>query len=117
MTVAFAGALLVGKMLATSATVGSRGSGGITFPLILMGAALGHVVAAAFGINEPGMRVALVATGVSGLLSASLNVPFAGAVFAAELFGISYLGPAVISAVIGFETSRRYLALEAAVEE
>ncbi len=116
-TLGFAAALLIGKAVATAATVGSRGSGGITFPLILMGAALGHVVAAVFGIDDPGMRVAFVATGVSGLLSASLNVPFAGAVFAAELFGISYLGPAVIGAMIGFETSRRYLALEAAVEE
>jgi len=105
-------ALLVGKLIATTATVGSGGSGGIVFPLVIMGGALGQVVAAAFGVEDPGMRVALSAAGISGLLSAAINVPLASVVLVAELFGASYLLPGVIGSLIGFTVAIRYLAYE-----
>jgi len=108
----FALTLLVAKLLATVFTVGSGGSGGIVFPLIIMGGALGQVVAAAFGVEDPGLRVALTAAGISGLLSAAINVPLAGAVLVAELFGASYLIPGVIGSLIGFTVAIRYVAYE-----
>jgi CIC family chloride channel protein len=108
----FALTLLAGKLIATTATVGSGGSGGLVFPLIIMGGALGQVVAAAFGVDDPGMRVALSAAGISGLLSAAINVPLASVVLVAELFGVSYLIPAVIGSLVGYTVAIRYLAYE-----
>ena len=108
----FALTLLAGRLIAPTAAVGSGGSGGLVFPLIIMGGALGQVVAAAFGVDDPGMRVALSAAGISGLLSAAINVPLASVVLVAELFGVSYLIPAVIGSLVGYTVAIRYLAYD-----
>jgi CIC family chloride channel protein len=89
-------AALVGKTLATLATIGSGGSAGLLVPTIYLGAMLGVVVAALFGI----MPVLLVAPGIAAALVALINVPITAIVLTVELFGANFMLPAVVVMVI-----------------
>ena len=87
---------LLGKTLATLATIGSGGSAGLLVPTMYLGAMLGVVVAALFGI----MPVLLVAPGITAALVALINVPLTAIVLTVELFGANFMLPAVVVMVV-----------------
>ncbi len=98
-------------VLATASTV-SIASGisvGLTSPSVLIGIFLGAASASLFGydLSDPAYYFFLVA-GFSGLLSSSINVPIGAAVIAIESFGASYGFCAGISSIIGFQINRHH---------
>jgi len=53
-----------------------------------------------------GVYYALLAAGMSGVLSGSLNAPIAAAIIGTEIFGADYAVPATLSSIISFQIAR-----------
>lgn len=79
-TQVFAGAFLL-KILATSITLETGGSGGIVTPMFFVGATSGSALAPLFGMPAP----LLGAAGLVAMLAGAANTPIAAAVMAMEL--------------------------------
>lgn len=95
-TPVFAGAFLL-KILATSITLETGGSGGIVTPIFFIGAASGAALAPVFGIPT----TLLAAVGLVAMLAAAANTPIAAAVMAMELLP----GPEGVYAVLAASTA------------
>jgi len=107
MAFAAAVALLVAKLVATAATVGSGGSGGLVFPAFVIGALTGSAVAAAFGTGAATpMHSAFLVCGTTALLATALNVPVAASVMMIEMCGPSFIAPVIVGASLGFWIGR-----------
>jgi H+/Cl- antiporter ClcA len=76
----FAGTFLL-KILATSITLETGGSGGIVTPIFFIGATSGAALASFFGLPS----TFLAAAGLVAMLAAAANTPIAAAVMAMEL--------------------------------
>ena len=100
--------LLVGICLATSFTVGSGGSGGLTMPAMTLGALCGAVIASAYSI-EPVAALPLLLAGMTACLASSLNIPIAAAVLSIEIFGTGAAYACVLGSVIGYQIGRGHL--------
>jgi CIC family chloride channel protein len=95
--------LLILKMTATSITVGSGLSGGVTGPLIVMGACFAALFCAAFGIaGGSAAYFAVLCACISAILSSALNIPIAAALIAVAVFDHSYIIPSVVGAILPF---------------
>ena len=95
-TPVFAGAFLL-KILATSITLETGGSGGIVTPIFFVGATSGAALAPMFGL--PGTF--LGAVGLVAMLAAAANTPIAAAVMAMELLP----GPEGVYAALAASTA------------
>jgi CIC family chloride channel protein len=95
-------ALLGLKALATSVTAGGGGVGGLFFPLVVMGTALG----AAFDHVLPGARGSLLPlVGMASLLGAAYHTPLAGVSFVAEATGrVGFLIPTFVATAAAYAT-------------
>jgi CIC family chloride channel protein len=92
-------ALFAMKVVATTVTATSNGVGGLFFPSVLMGAALGG--AAGHVVSGPPTLFAVV--GIAAFLSGSYNVPLAGVAFVAEATGApGYIVPGLIAAALAY---------------
>ncbi|ENN96268.1 Cl- channel voltage-gated family protein [Methanocaldococcus villosus KIN24-T80] len=94
--------LLIGKVLATSFTVGSGTPGGLVFPSICVGAISGALFSSIFALNP----TPFIVLGMATALSASLNAPLGSAVLCTEMFGFDFAIPSSIGAVIGYQVTR-----------
>jgi CIC family chloride channel protein len=94
--------LLLGlKALATAVTVGAGGVGGLFFPLVVMGTALG----AAFGrlVGTSGTLFPLV--GMASLLGSAYHTPLAGVSFVAEATGrAGFIIPTFVATAAAYAT-------------
>ncbi len=86
------GAVVVAKVLATSFTLGSGGSGGVLGPSLFLGGAVGAtfgaVLVALFPESVPDtLRQALIPVGMGGVLAAGMRVPIAAIVMVTEMTG------------------------------
>jgi H+/Cl- antiporter ClcA len=95
-TTVFAGAFLI-KILATSITLESGGSGGIVTPIFFVGATSGAALAPVFAMPVPLMG----AVGLVAMLAAAANTPIAAAVMAMELLP----GPEGVYAALAASTA------------
>ena len=70
---------------------------------MLIGVSFGHAIGA-----EPlsGSYYGFLAAGMSGVLSASMNVPMAAAAMGAELFGSSIGFSSTIASIVAFQVAR-----------
>ena len=99
--------LTLGKLAASTCTLGSGGSAGREGPISLAGAGFGSWVADRLGLAVRDRRTLLVA-GIAGGLAAVFHAPFAAALFAVEVLyrgpdlESDALVPAAISSVVGF---------------
>jgi CIC family chloride channel protein len=88
MTISFLLFLAVGKILTTSFSIGSGGSGGVFGPSIVIGGAMGGVVGKLFHklmptvVAEPG---AFVVVGMAGFFTAVSNTPISTIIFVSEM--------------------------------
>jgi len=102
-TITSAGFLLVlfaAKMLATSFTVGSGGSGGVFFPSLMMGGALGAAFAIVIGL-EPIPLFAIA--GMGAMMSGVSKTPIAASVLMAEVIGgYNVLIPIMLASVVAY---------------
>jgi chloride channel protein, CIC family len=92
----FAGAFLL-KILATSITLETGGSGGIVTPIFFVGATSGAALAPLFGVPT----TLLAAVGLVAMLAAAANTPIAAAVMAMELLP----GPEGVYAALAASTA------------
>ena len=95
------------KGITNCLTVGTGYSAGFAGPSVIMGLMIG----AAFGhlLNIPpssGTYYSFMAAGMSGILSASMNVPMSAAVMGAEIFGSNIGFSSTISSIIAFQVAR-----------
>jgi len=80
--------LAIGKILTTSFSIGSGGSGGVFGPSIVIGGAMGGVVGQIFHrimpsvVTEPG---AFVVVGMAGFFTAVSNTPISTIIFVSEM--------------------------------
>ena len=88
LTVAFLLTLAFGKILTTSFSIGSGGSGGVFGPSIVIGGAMGGVVGQVLHrlapqlVSEPG---AFVVVGMAGFFTAVSNTPISTIIFVSEM--------------------------------
>ncbi|SES86258.1 chloride channel protein, CIC family [Natronincola peptidivorans] len=94
--------LVIGKILATSFTVASGGSGGLVIPALFIGAASGNVMAALVANGDSGLYASLVITGMAASLASIANVPIAAAIMLVEMVGLRLGVPATLGSIIGY---------------
>jgi len=86
------------RCLATAATVGGGGAGGLFIPLVVAGAVLGQ----AFDTVVGGATGLFPIIGVAAFLGAGYRVPLAAVMFVAEATGRpGFIVPALLAAVAG----------------
>lgn len=94
--------LLVLKLVSTSVTVGGGGVGGLFFPSVMMGAAVGG----ALGRVLPGPPSLFAVVGIAAFLGGAYKVPLAGVAFVAETTGApGYVIPGLLAAALGYLVS------------
>jgi CIC family chloride channel protein len=93
-------AILIGKMVATSMTVGSGGSGGVFFPSLVIGGTVGGIVGMVFGLE---ITPVLVVIGMGSMMSGVTKTPIASSIMITEMVGgVSVLIPLMISSIISY---------------
>jgi len=96
--------LLVGKVLATSLTIGSGASGGLVMPTFFAGAAFGGLLGYLSGLDP--MLLSIV--GCLAFFGSCTHVPLAMTFFAAETFNFNYILPVAISVLVGSWVASSY---------
>jgi len=96
LTIAVALIALSAKLVATLMTVTSGGSAGLLIPSLFFGTMVATVYANLFGY-EP---MLLIAPAMTASLVAIANVPLAAILFVVEIFGSSYMMPALFMLVV-----------------
>ena len=96
--------LVVAKILATSVTIGSGGSGGVFAPSLLIGAALGAVVGLAMGELFPGHIAppgAYAVAGMGAVVGATTRAPITAILMIFEMTGdYKFILPIMVSCII-----------------
>ncbi|MBT8358113.1 MAG: chloride channel protein [Deltaproteobacteria bacterium] len=88
LTIPFLLSLAIGKVLTTSFSIGSGGSGGVFGPSVVIGGAMGGAVGKVFHqimpgiVTEPG---AFVIVGMAGFFTAVSNTPISTIIFVSEM--------------------------------
>ncbi|HSR33593.1 MAG TPA: chloride channel protein, partial [Anaerolineae bacterium] len=96
LTVALIG--LMAKVLATLATISSGGSAGLLVPSLFFGTMVATIFAKLGGLPE----TVLIVPALTASLVAVVNTPLAALLLAIELFGSSYVVPAVLALLIAY---------------
>jgi chloride channel protein, CIC family len=112
LTIPFLLALAIGKILTTSFSIGSGGSGGVFGPSIVIGGAMGGVVGKLFHqimpgvVTEPG---AFVVVGMAGFFTAVSNTPISTIIFVSEMTNSYHLLlPSLAVCSVAYLASRRW---------
>jgi len=90
LTIPFLLCLAIGKIITTSFSIGSGGSGGVFGPSIVIGGAMGGIAGRLFHqfiptvVTEPG---AFVVVGMAGFFTAVSNAPISTIIFVSEMTG------------------------------
>lgn len=85
------------KLLATLSTITSGGSAGLLFPTMFFGTTVAVAWAPVFGFEDP---IVLIAPALTASLVSIANVPLAAIFVVVELFGASWIVPALVMVVI-----------------
>ncbi|WP_457612128.1 chloride channel protein, partial [Methanocaldococcus sp.] len=94
--------LLLAKILATSLTIGSGAPGGLVIPSMCIGALSGLLFASIFNLN-PSPYIVL---GIATVVSATSNTPLGTSILCLDIFNSSFLIPATIGAVLGYQLTK-----------
>jgi chloride channel protein, CIC family len=104
--------LALGKVLTTSFSIGSGGSGGVFGPSVVIGGAMGGVVGKFFHgfmptvVTEPG---AFVVVGMAGFFTAVSNAPISTIIFVSEMTNSYHLLlPSLLVCSVAYMASRRW---------
>ena len=101
----------VAKIIATSFTIASGGSGGVFGPAVAIGGALGGAVGLAMQQLFPGMGIepgAFAMVGMAGFFSAAANTPISTIIMVSELTGnYNLLVPSMWVAILAFLLVRK----------
>lgn len=112
LTIPFLLSLAFGKILTTSFTIGSGGSGGVFGPSVVIGGAVGGAVGRGFHhfipgvVTEPG---AFVVVGMAGFFTAVSNTPISTIIFVSEMTNSYHLLlPSLLVCSISWLISQRF---------
>ena len=115
-TIGFLMILAIGKILTTSFSIGSGGSGGVFGPSVVIGGALGGVVGQIFHawfpevVTHPG---AFVVVGMAGFFTAVSNAPISTIIFVSEMTNSYYLLlPSLLVCSLAHLLSRKFTIFE-----
>jgi len=112
--------LAFGKILTTSFSIGSGGSGGVFGPSIVIGGALGGAVGKVFHEIMPGIVTqpgAFVVVGMAGFFAAVSNTPISTIIFVSEMTNSYHLLlPSLLVCSIAFIASRKWSIYEKQVK-
>ncbi len=104
--------LALGKVLTTSFSIGSGGSGGVFGPSVVIGGAMGGVVGKFFHdlmpavVTEPG---AFVVVGMAGFFTAVSNTPISTIIFVSEMTNSYHLLlPSLLVCSVAYLTAQRW---------
>jgi CIC family chloride channel protein len=104
--------LALGKIMTTSFSIGSGGSGGVFGPSIVIGGALGGAVGRIFHFLLPGIVTqpgAFVVVGMAGFFAAVSNTPISTIIFVSEMTdSYQLLLPSLLVCSLAFLISRRW---------
>jgi CIC family chloride channel protein len=105
-------AIALGKILTTSFSIGSGGSGGVFGPSMVIGGSLGGAVGKLFHMWIPGVVVhpgAFVIVGMAGFFAAASNAPISTVIMVSEMTGnYNLLVPAMWVCAIASIIGRRW---------
>ncbi|HYM38536.1 MAG TPA: chloride channel protein [Thermoplasmata archaeon] len=98
------GAILFAKIVATSFTIGSGGSGGVLTPSLFIGGTLGAVVGLFLQfLNFPFSPPVLVLVGMGAVLAAATKTPISSAVMLTEMTGgFAVIIPLILATVASY---------------
>ncbi len=109
-TLLFLAVLFVGKMVATTATIGSGGVGGVFTPSLLLGATLGGIVANLLHVVAPHLSASVggyALLGMGGMLAGMTRAPLLAVIMIFELTqNTAVLLPMMVVSVLAMATAR-----------
>jgi len=112
LTVPFLLSLALGKILTTSFSIGSGGSGGVFGPSVVIGGAMGGAVGKLFHMWMPGVVTqpgAFVVVGMAGFFTAVSNTPISTIIFVSEMTNSYHLLlPSLLVCSVAYLVSRRW---------
>lgn len=112
LTIPFLLALAFGKILTTSFSIGSGGSGGVFGPSIVIGGGLGGAVGRAFHAVAPGVVTepgAFVVVGMAGFFTSVSNTPISTIIFVSEMTNSYHLLlPSLLVCSVAYLVSQRW---------
>ncbi|MFQ5484562.1 MAG: chloride channel protein, partial [Desulfobacterales bacterium] len=104
--------LAIGKVLTTSFSIGSGGSGGVFGPSIVIGGAMGSVVGRTFHRIMPSVVTApgaFVVVGMAGFFTAVSNTPISTIIFVSEMTNSYHLLlPSLLVCSVAFLASKKW---------
>lgn len=119
-TILFLLLLAVGKIITTSCTIGSGGSGGVFGPSVVIGGAMGGVVGKILNVlmptvvTEPG---AFVIVGMAGFFTAVSNTPISTIIFVSEMTNSYHLLlPSLLVCSVSYLAAQRWTIYEKQVK-
>lgn len=119
LTVGIALVLVLAKILATSLTISSGGSGGVFAPALAIGALIGVAVGRAAEAVTPGLDLqpeAFALVGMGGFFAGVAKVPIAAVVMVSEMTGsYALLAPLMLVSVVHLLLSGRWTLYQAQV--
>ena len=112
LTIPFLLCLAFGKILTTSFSIGSGGSGGVFGPSIVIGGAMGGVVGLIFHQIMPGIVTApgaFVVVGMAGFFTAVSNTPISTIIFVSEMTNSYHLLlPSLLVCSVAYLASKKW---------
>jgi CIC family chloride channel protein len=119
-TIPFLLFLALGKILTTSFSIGSGGSGGVFGPSVVIGGAMGGVVGKVFNqmmpgvITEPG---SFIIVGMAGFFTAVSNTPISTIIFVSEMTNSYHLLlPSLLVCSVSYLAARKWTIYEKQVK-
>jgi len=116
LTVSFLLALAIGKVLTTSFSIGSGGSGGVFGPSVVIGGAMGGAVGRVFHMIMPGVVAepgAFVVVGMAGFFTAVSNTPISTIIFVSEMTdSYQLLLPSLLVCSVAYLASKKWTIYE-----
>jgi CIC family chloride channel protein len=95
--------LIMAKTLATTSTIGSGLSAGLTGPLIIIGILSGAAMSSLVQIPAGSVQYyTFLATGIAAMLGGVMNIPLAAIIITARMFGLTYLIPALLGSLFSY---------------
>lgn len=112
LTIPFLLTLALGKVLTTSFSIGSGGSGGVFGPSVVIGGAMGGIVGRAFHHYMPAVVTepsAFVVVGMAGFFTAVSNAPISTIIFVSEMTNSYHLLlPSLLVCSVSYLAARRW---------
>jgi CIC family chloride channel protein len=112
LSIPFLLSLAFGKVLTTSFSIGSGGSGGVFGPSVVIGGAMGGVVGQAFHLIMPGVVTepgAFVVVGMAGFFAGVSNTPISTIIFVSEMTNSYHLLlPSLLVCSVAYLSSQRW---------